>query len=721
MEIEISGMNKFGRLIAIAVYVLTCSWAEAQMTIAEARTMPSGSVVLIEGIILAGDETSDLRFIQDETAGIALYDGSPQSVSVQSLEKGDRVRIEGEVGSFQGLLELDLITSVEYLSPNNPLLAPKEIEYSDVGILYQSELVKLSCITFEEGQSVFTTGGTKIISSQGSDDLVLEINQGNNAVGKSVPTDGAEIIGISYREGDHAMLLRSYEDIASQECLGFAKLPLPTVIAKEFVEITWTSTSEVQHEIFVGESMNELIKVETKFGSVQATELKNLSPGNLYYLEIQINDGLDTVSSGVLPFVSQSNSSGEIEVYFNNSVDESYSEGSLVDGDSAEEFDQRLFQIIDNAEETIDVAMYNINRTIIVNYLIDAHNRGVRIRYIADDQTSNNAFNSVTPPFGLVYGSTGDPLMHNKFLIVDEGLVSAKVIMGATNFTSNQMAVDPNHMLVINDQSLAKAYTIEFEEMWGSDDEFPNIANARFGSAKEDNTPHFFNINGINVESYFSPSDRVTSKIQKEIDEAEVSIDLALLTITKNELGNALAQKWEEGKSIRLMLENFDDIGSEYNFLLSKNIPIKTHPNSRIFHHKYAIFDEGGSAPRVLTGSHNWTNKAEFENDENTLIIRDQKLANQFRQEYEARWLELFASTYESNFEVSIYPNPASELVYIVTKEDVQFIRVCNAHGQLVGEFQHLNELQTSSWTSGVYFLTLATEKGLKTLTLVKE
>ena len=713
--------HRLQKLVTLLFLFLGCFLAQAQISIEEARALPEGSSVLIEGIILAGEETSDLRFIQDETAGIALYDGNSQSVKIQSLETGDRVRIQGEIGSFQGLLELDLITNVEYLSPNNLLPEPKNIDYKDVGTLFQSELVRLSCVSFEDNQSVFTTAGATIISTQGISDLSLTINQGNSAVGKSVPIESVEIVGISYREGDGELLLRSYDDIVDQECLGFSQLPIPTAIGKEFVEINWASTTDAIHEIFVGESETSLEKVETKTGSSQTTELQLLSPGNLYYLEVVISDETDTVSSGTIPFVTQSNSSGEIEVYFNNSIDESFSDGSIVDGESAAEFDQRLFEIIDNAEETIDVAMYNINRTIIVNYLIDAHNRGVRVRYIADDETSNNAFNSVSPPFGLVFGNSGDPLMHNKFLVIDEGLEDAKVIMGATNFTSNQMAVDPNHMLVINDQSLAKAYTLEFEEMWGSNNAFPDLLQARFGSSKEDNTPHFFNINGIDVELYFSPSDRVTSKIQNEIENADQSIDMALLTITKNELGSALGQKWDEGKSIRLIIENFDDNGSEYDFLLNKNIPIKTHPNSRIFHHKYAIFDEGGSEPRVLTGSHNWTNKAEFQNDENTLIIRDQELANQFRQEYEARWSELVASVLESKYEVGLYPNPASEFIFLVTKDNIEFIEVTSANGQLIGRFENVDQMNISTWSKGVYFLKMMTDSGLQTKSLIKQ
>ncbi len=42
----------------------------------------------------------------------------------------------------------------------------------------------------------------------------------------------------------------------------------------------------------------------------------------------------------------------------------------------------------------------------------------------------------------------------------------------------------------------------------------------------------------------------------------------------------------------------------------------------------------------VLTGSHNWSNAAEQDNDENTLIINDVYIANKYMQEFKKRYNE---------------------------------------------------------------------------------
>jgi hypothetical protein len=46
------------------------------------------------------------------------------------------------------------------------------------------------------------------------------------------------------------------------------------------------------------------------------------------------------------------------------------------------------------------------------------------------------------------------------------------------------------------------------------------------------------------------------------------------------------------------------------------------------------------SDPTTITGSQNWSNAAEQDNDENTIIIKDGFIANQFMQEFKKRYNE---------------------------------------------------------------------------------
>ncbi len=64
--------------------------------------------------------------------------------------------------------------------------------------------------------------------------------------------------------------------------------------------------------------------------------------------------------------------------------------------------------------------------------------------------------------------------------------------------------------------------------------------------------------------------------------------------------------------------------------------------NGSTQHHKYGTVDAAiwQSDPITITGSQNWSNAGENDNDENTLIIHDGYIANQYMQEFKKRYNE---------------------------------------------------------------------------------
>lgn len=127
---------------------------------------------------------------------------------------------------------------------------------------------------------------------------------------------------------------------------------------------------------------------------------------------------------------------------------------------------------IDAAEQTIDVAMYNINRSDIVTALEQAVQRGVQVRYLAAFDASNTALDPA-PAFPVLYGNE-EALMHDKIMVVDAGLANKCWVMsGSLNWTNANINNDFNNTLFIQDQSLARTYKLEFEEMWGSEGTCP--------------------------------------------------------------------------------------------------------------------------------------------------------------------------------------------------------------------------------------------------------
>jgi phosphatidylserine/phosphatidylglycerophosphate/cardiolipin synthase-like enzyme len=321
--------------------------------------------------------------------------------------------------------------------------------------------------------------------------------------------------------------------------------------------------------------------------------------------------------------------------------------------------------------------------------------------------------------------------MHNKFVVIDAKSSNPNypiVWTGSTNWTNDQMNYDYNNVIIIQDQSLAKVYTMEFEEMWGSDSLVPGTifngttGTARFGLRKLDNTPHNLKIGGKLVQSYFSPSDGTNSKIIETINTANSHIQTANLILTRTDVANAIRNKVNTltSRCSAAIVNDTNAAGPAYLIIKSAvgDSAIKINPvRSNIFHHKYMIVDSDSplSDPTVLTGSHNWSTAGDTKNDENTLIIHDLNIANQFYQEFGARMREFRMQapcSYVTSIEPSkksipalnIYPNPAQNY-FVIDVEKPTNVQVINSLGQSVLCFtaNQKTAINTTTLPTGIY------------------
>lgn len=457
--------------------------------------------------------------------------------------------------------------------------------------------------------------------------------------------------------------------------------------------------------------------------------LTGLQAGTIYWVQIEAEQNGQIVLSDVLPCATVSLSSGQIKVFFNHDIDESLLGNAVPFGQDYAACRDEILARIDAAQQTIDVAMYNNNRTELVNALKQASARGVRVRYIAAEATGNTAL-SPAPTFPVLYGND-EALMHNKFLAIDADLPDAAwVVSGSMNWTYTNMTDDYNNMLCIQDQSLAKTYELEFEEMWGGNGAYPVYSNSRFGSQKQDNTPHSFVIGGIPVGCWFSPSDEVTDDIVQTIQSAQYQANFALFTFTHNDPGDALLTAYNNGVDVRGIIENIDDSGCEYDYLAANDVPVVDHPESALLHHKYLVVDAFApqSDPMVLTGSHNWSYTAESSNDENTLLIHDADIARMYAAEFARRWAEntTFAGeTDREDLAFALSPNPVKDVLHIKSdnaQADDSAWTITDALGRRLMQGAQLPAagIEVAALDKGVYYLTILTSNGVATLSFQK-
>jgi len=400
-------------------------------------------------------------------------------------------------------------------------------------------------------------------------------------------------------------------------------------------------------------------------------------------------------SKSVFSQIVPEKSTGVIRVYFTNPVDTTIS--SMANGVYNPEMEDTIITYINKAQATLDMCVYDNRSNAIINAVNQAYSRGVIVRFISETTSLNYSLANLNASVPLLKRIDGTQIMHNKFVIIDrENENNAWLITGSANHTPDNLTVDPNNVVFIQDKALAQAYTAEFEEMWGTSGNTPDISNSKFGSSKTDNTPHTFIIGGKNVELYFSPTDGTSAHIEQAINSAGTDFSFAMFTFIHNGIGDAVVAAHNTGVEVKGIIENISYLGSEYPSLIAASIPVLSHeniPNS--FHHKYAVADatDPASDPLVITGSHNWTNSAEEDNDENTLIIHDGVVAAMYYEEFVSRYNEIFSGiSTPKNLTPNIYYNTPNNILVIggLRAGDLKNVEVYNQSGSVIFKIQFM-------------------------------
>lgn len=290
---------------------------------------------------------------------------------------------------------------------------------------------------------------------------------------------------------------------------------------------------------------------------------------------------------------------------------------------------------IDSAEETIDFAVYGINnQPEIYNALVNAYNRGVKIRWVADyDKKDQNYYPDTLKLQKIITTYNTDKetdlsgqsaIMHNKFFIFD----NKKVFTGSANITSTDIAgFNSNISVLLNSEQVAQIFTQEFEQMY----------NGAFHKDKKAYPKEKININGIELGVFFSPQDKIiTKEILPIINNAKSYIYIPVFYITKKELVNELIAAHKRGVEVKIINDatNASNKYTIHHQLREAGIKVKTENYAGKLHSKAMIIDDEYS----IIGSMNFTNSGEKRNDENVVIIKDEEIAQYLKSTFLKLW-----------------------------------------------------------------------------------
>ena len=147
------------------------------MTIAEVRTLSTGTTVATKGVVtsISVSGNNKTAYLQDNTAGIVAFGPFTTTVVV-----GDEIRVEGELTAYHGLLEIGKSNSaptVTVLSQNNTV-TPVVKTIAEISNDIQAQLVKVenATVTAIDGQNTTIAQGQNSIVVRGIDGVEYGID-----------------------------------------------------------------------------------------------------------------------------------------------------------------------------------------------------------------------------------------------------------------------------------------------------------------------------------------------------------------------------------------------------------------------------------------------------------------------------------------------------------------------------------------------------------------
>ena len=405
----------------------------------------------------------------------------------------------------------------------------------------------------------------------------------------------------------------------------------------------------------------------------------------------------------------------DIKVYFNHDVNAPAVKANLED---------EIIRFINDANNTIEIAVYDLDLPGIAQALVNAKDRGVIVRFITDEDniTGDNALAlSILDAGGVPWiddtenGSAGSRIQHNKFIISD----SRMVLTGSTNFSQSGIHGDldvngqlinegnDNHIMTIDSTQLSAQFITQFNLMWG--DGQGGAKDSLFGLGKPDHyvTTTYTTNDNIRVDVQFTPQSPTIfagSSIEtlvNYVSDANERVYLAQFVISSQDVADAMKLRHDDGVEIlglgdssffsRYYSEFMDMEGTAKlnnngvfesdSYTGAPNNPWENPADVRIakmqggdkFHQKYFIIDD-----MTISGSHNVSGAAAFGNDENIVAVFDVETASEMEGHFVRAFCEAAYRSDCAQAPAPIYSAGTYEGVYFTSAQVAVVIDIVN-------------------------------------------
>ena len=299
-----------------------------------------------------------------------------------------------------------------------------------------------------------------------------------------------------------------------------------------------------------------------------------------------------------------------------------------------DDLEQVVVDFIGGAKTRLEIAVQELESDAIARAIVQARQRKVLVKLVLEQDYLRAATASRDPwrPGGghetnrVVHNAIlrakidvkvdyNASLFHQKFIVRD----GMSLLTGSTNFTPSGTNENLNHVIIIDDEKVAKIYAREFKE----------IQRGHFGKFNEghDRAPVDVTVSDIPVRVLFAPDHNPEMEIMKQMLKAKKRIDFAIFTFAKSSgIDDTMLRLLHFKMPIR---GAFDHTQGSHEWSAIKPLKkkgaqlfgVSRSDKIRKLHHKLMVLDE----QVVIGGSFNYTGPANQLNDENIIILGDLK------------------------------------------------------------------------------------------------
>jgi hypothetical protein len=293
------------------------------LTVKAARALGAGNTVTVRAVVINGPELGNLRFVQDGTAGLALYAVSAKVPGFGELRSGDSVQVTGQLKLYNGLLEMDPVVSFHKLGSGVRVRA-LQVPVAQISAAFveanEGRLLEITGVT-----RLMTTAGTKASSLNGNANYLLNGEPGalvRVAMGSTGP-DGLVDQGLPADEpfdvrgvlsqyapsgtGGYQLMPRVAADIVRGSGLPrLTEEPVPVEVSPNRLTVAFSTLNPGDTRVRYGLSAKAMLdtKVDATPTTRHSITLENLIPGTTYYVEVSSTNAAGTETAAAVPIIT---------------------------------------------------------------------------------------------------------------------------------------------------------------------------------------------------------------------------------------------------------------------------------------------------------------------------------------------------------------------------------------------------------------------------------